>query len=61
MKSLSKPGDVFDGTGLEEFFKVNQAILPPDVSRNDVNVKRDLKSKTVEILFDFRACPPHSN
>jgi len=33
MKSLSKPGDVFDGTGLEEFFKVNQAILPPGVKK----------------------------
>jgi outer membrane protein assembly factor BamA len=61
MKSLPKPGDIFDGTRLEEFFKANQAILPSDVSRDDVNVKRDLKSKTVDILFDFRTCPPHSN
>jgi outer membrane protein assembly factor BamA len=61
MKSLPKPGDLFDGTRLEEFFKVNQAILPPDVSRDDVNVKRDPKSKTVAILFDFRTCPRHSN
>jgi len=61
MKSLPKPGDVFDGTRLEEFFKVNQAILPSDVSRDDVNIKRDLKSKTVAILFDLRTCPPDSN
>lgn len=61
MRSLPKPGDVFDGIRLEEFFKVNQAILPSDVSRNDVNVKRDPKSKTVTILFDFRTCPPNSN
>lgn len=61
MKSLPKPGEVFDGTRLEEFFRVNRAILPSDVSREDVNVKRDPKSKTVAILFDFRTCPPQSN
>jgi outer membrane protein assembly factor BamA len=61
MKSLPNPGDVFDGTRLEEFFKVNRAILPSDVSGDDVNVKHDPKSKTVTILFDFRTCPPHSN
>ena len=57
MKSLPKPGEIFDGTRLEEFFKVNRAILPSDVSGDDVNVKHDLKSKTVAILFDFRTCP----
>jgi outer membrane protein assembly factor BamA len=61
MESLPKPGEIFDGTRLEEFFKENRAILPSDVSRDDVNVRRDPKSKTVAILFDFRTCPPHSN
>jgi outer membrane translocation and assembly module TamA len=61
MESLPKSGQVFDGTRLEDFFKVNRAILPSDVSRDDVNVRRDPKSKTVAILFDFRTCPPHSN
>jgi outer membrane protein assembly factor BamA len=61
MESLPKPGEVFDWTRLEDFFKVNRAILPSDVSRDDVNVKRDPGSNTVAILFDFRTCPPHSN
>jgi hypothetical protein len=60
-ESLPKPGEVFDGTRLEEFFKVNRAILPSDVSRDDVNVGRDPKTKTVAILFDFRTCPTQSN
>jgi outer membrane translocation and assembly module TamA len=34
-ESLPKSGQVFDGTRLEDFFKVNRAILPPDVSRDD--------------------------
>jgi outer membrane protein assembly factor BamA len=61
MESLPKPGEIFDETRLEDFFKVNQAILPSDVSVDDVNVKRDPKSPTVAILFDFRNCPQHSN
>jgi outer membrane protein assembly factor BamA len=61
MESLPKPGEVFDRTKLDEFFKVNRTILPSDVSRDDVNVRRDPRSKTVAILFDFRTCPLHSN
>ena len=61
LESLPKPGDVFDGTKLNEFFKVNRAILPPDVSRDDVSVERDIKMRTVRVLFDLRMCPPQSN
>jgi outer membrane protein assembly factor BamA len=61
MESLSKPGEIFDSTKLNEFFKVNRAILPPDASRDDVNVERDNKTRTVKILFDFRGCPQLSN
>jgi outer membrane protein assembly factor BamA len=61
VESLPKPGEIFDRTRLDEFFKVNRTILPLDVSRDDVNVRRDPKSKTVAILFDFWTCPPHSN
>jgi hypothetical protein len=39
----SKPGEIFDGTRLDDFFKVNRAILPSDASKDDVNIKRDLK------------------
>jgi outer membrane protein assembly factor BamA len=60
-KSLPKPGEIFDGTRLEEFFKVNQAILALDVSRDDVNVRRDPKTKRVAILFDFRTCSAQPN
>ncbi len=59
MESLPKSGEVFDGTRLEEFFKVNRAILASDASRDDVNVRRDPKTRTVAIMFDFRTCPPH--
>jgi outer membrane translocation and assembly module TamA len=59
-ESLPKSGQVFDGTRIEEFFELNRALLPSDASRDDVSVRRDPKSKTVAILFDFRTCPPQS-
>ena len=61
IESLPKPGEVFDSAKLNEFFKVNGAILPSDALRDDVSVRRDPKTRTVAILFDLRTCPPHSN
>jgi hypothetical protein len=61
LETLPKSGEILDGTELEDFFKQNRAILPPDVARDDVSVSRDLKTRTVAILFDFRTCPPNSN
>jgi len=59
IESLPKPREVFDSTKLNEFFKVNRAILPSDASRDDVSVRRDDKTRMVAILFDFRTCPPN--
>ena len=61
MKSLPKPGDVFDASKLNEFFKVNRTILPPDASRDDVKVECDNKMRTVRIVFDLRVCPQQAN
>ena len=58
MESLPKPGEIFDETRLDEFFKVSRSILPSDASKDDVNIKRDLKTRTVAILFDFWTCSP---
>ena len=59
MESLPKPGEIFDTAKLDEFFRVNRTILPPDASRDDVAVERH--NKTVRIVFDLRECPQHSN
>lgn len=61
MASLPKPGEVFDSTKLDEFFKVNRAILPSDASRDDIAVERQNKMRTVRIVFDLRVCPQPSN
>ena len=61
MQSLPNPGEVFDATRLNEFFKLNRTILPPDASREDVTVERQNKQRTVRILFDLRVCPQQAN
>lgn len=58
LKSLPKLGQPFDQGLIGNFFKQNKSILPSDVSWEDVNVSRDVKSATVDLVFDFRACPP---
>lgn len=60
-ESLPKSGEVFNESRLEEFFRVKRAILPTDATSDDVKITRDVRTKTVAILFDFRACPPDSN
>jgi len=57
MESFLRPGDVFDQTRLEEFFRVNRAILASDTTTDDVQITRDGKTKTVAISFDLRTCP----
>jgi outer membrane protein assembly factor BamA len=61
MESLPKPGEIFDSAKLDEFFKVNRAILPSDASSDDVAVAPQNKMRTVRIVFDLRVCPQPSN
>ena len=57
LRSKLKPGERFDATVIDEFFQVNKAALPADASyANSMEVKRDLKKLTVDLLFDFRNC-----
>jgi len=59
--SLPRHGEVLDRDRLEEFFKANRAILPSDVSRDDMSIRRDTKARTVAIFFDFRTCSTNAN
>jgi outer membrane translocation and assembly module TamA len=62
LASLPRRGEVFDNHRLEEAITENRAILPPDASaEEDVRVERNVRAKTVALLFDFRTCPekPH--
>ena len=58
LKSKLRPGEPFNYKAVDEFFKMNKAVLPADASTAwDMSMKRDMKNNMVDLLFDFRACP----
>lgn len=53
-----KPGMIFSRKLVEDFYKLNKAILPANASpRENTTVTQDARTHTVAIKFDFRACP----
>ena len=52
-----KSGDVFNVRRLNDFFEDNTALLPADASRDDLRLGRHGREGTVDLRFDFRACP----
>lgn len=52
-----QPGDVYNSSLLEEFFKENAALLPPGANpENQVGRMIDEQKGTVALILDFRAC-----
>ena len=57
LQSQWKIGDIFDGQQLDNFLRENKALLPSDVSEQDINVRRNTADGVVGLTFDFRECP----
>ena len=57
LKFELKPGDPFNPKLVNDFYKENKAVLPPDASPEDIQLHRDLQKGTVSLVFDFRTCP----
>jgi len=57
VRSKLKPGDLFDFRVLRNFYAESKAILPPDASLDDVELKKDIKKGIVDMRFDFSTCP----
>jgi len=57
LKSKLKPVDILDYQVVEDFLKENTSTLPADVSPSDVELRRNVKDGTVDLRFDFAACP----
>lgn len=58
LKLEIKPGMVFSHKLVDDFYKQNEAILPPDASPGeDTTIAQDVRTHTVAIKFDFRGCP----
>jgi outer membrane protein assembly factor BamA len=56
LKSTLKPGEIYKDQVLQTFLKEHKASLPPDVSFQDIDFHRDLKSGTVDLRFNFQTC-----
>jgi outer membrane protein assembly factor BamA len=55
LKSKLKPGDVYNWKAIENFLKENEALLPPNISPEDLELRRNVKDGTVDLRFNFDA------
>ncbi len=58
LRSKLKPGDIFNYQVIDAFLKENKSALPPDASPKEIERHHDVQNGTVDLVFDFRTCPP---
>jgi outer membrane protein assembly factor BamA len=56
LKSMLKPGDIYQYQVVENFLKEHKSSLPPDVSFEDIDFHRNISAGTVDIRFNFQTC-----
>jgi hypothetical protein len=56
LKSKLRPGDVYHYWVVENFLKEHSSSLPPDVSFQDIDFHRNVKSGRMDIRFNFQSC-----
>jgi hypothetical protein len=61
LRSMIKPGDVFNDELLRAFFEENKSVLPPDASLDDLENKKNVKEGLASLRFDFFTCPTSAN
>jgi hypothetical protein len=62
LRSMMKPGDLFDYDVLKKFFEENKSELPPNASIDEnVHMGKNVKDGTVSLRFDFFTCPDAEN
>ena len=57
LKSILKPGEIYNDQIVGNFLKEHKSSLPPDVSFEDIEVRRNVKSGTADLRFNFQTCP----
>jgi Surface antigen variable number repeat len=57
LKSTLKPGEIFNDQVLRNFLQEHKSSLPPDISFEDMEFRRNVNSGTVDLRFDFQTCP----
>jgi outer membrane protein assembly factor BamA len=55
LRSIVKPGDVFDPQTVVDFWKENQTILPSRFL-DGMEARRNVRTGIVDLAFDFRPC-----
>jgi outer membrane protein assembly factor BamA len=61
LRSMIKPGDVFNDDLVKEFFEENKSVLPPDAPLDDLKIEKNVKEGSVSLRFDFFTCPKSAN
>jgi hypothetical protein len=61
LRSMIKPGDVFNYELVKAFFEENKSLLPPDASLDDVKINKNVKEGIASLRFDFFTCPRSAN
>jgi surface antigen-like variable number repeat protein len=57
LRSLIRPGEIFNPQILNNFYKEHTSVLPPGAAPEDDEVLRDVRNATVALRLDFRPCP----
>lgn len=56
LRSMLRPGDVFDDQLLNDFYDSHPSELAADATPADAEVLKDVRAGTVDLVFDFRGC-----
>jgi Surface antigen variable number repeat len=61
LRSMIKPGDVFNYDLVKGFFEENKSELPTGASLDDLRIQKNVKEGTTSLGFDFFTCPKSGN
>jgi len=57
LKSTLKPGEIYNDQALQNFLKDHKSSLPPDISFEDMEFRRNVPRGIVNLRFNFQTCP----
>ncbi|HEX9223315.1 MAG TPA: POTRA domain-containing protein [Candidatus Acidoferrales bacterium] len=57
LRSLIRPGEIFNPPILNNFYKEHKSVLPPGAAPEDDEILRDIRNATLALRLDFRPCP----
>ena len=56
LKSILKPGELYNSKLVYDFFRDHKAVLPTDVWPESMRINRDTRTGLLSGVFDFRTC-----